>query len=134
MAKIKLSNMQFYAYHGCFEEEQTVGTHFVVECDLDAMVYEAATTDNLEKTINYQTVYRIVKAEMEKPSRLLENVAYRILTSLYHYYPNVKNGNVYIAKINPSLGGKVGSASVKMGLNEIYNLKRVRNRKKKNEE
>ena len=116
MAKIKIEGMQFYAYHGCFPEERLIGTHFVVDCSLKVDANLAACTDDLEKTINYQEVYRLVAKEMEKPSSLLENVAYRILKSLHDNFPMLKRSNVSVKKINPSLGGKVGSVSVDMSM------------------
>ena len=49
MAKIYLSDMQFYAYHGCFEEEKVVGTHFSVDCTLEINCKEAAKQDDLSQ-------------------------------------------------------------------------------------
>ena len=31
MGKIILEQMEFYAYHGCFQEEQIIGNRFVVQ-------------------------------------------------------------------------------------------------------
>ena len=54
MSKIKIQGMQFYAFHGCFVEEQVVGTHFQVNCTITTDCKLAASTDDLTKTINYQ--------------------------------------------------------------------------------
>ena len=116
MAKIKIEGMQFYAYHGCFQEERLVGAHFVVDCSLKIDAELAAKTDDLGKTIDYQQVYQVIAKEMEQTSSLLENVAYRILGSLHANFPMLKRTNVSVKKINPSLGGKVGSVSVEMSM------------------
>ena len=101
MAKIKINGMQFYAYHGCFQEERLVGTHFVVDCALALSVLSAAKMDDLSKTINYQEVYQLVAKEMEKPSSLLENVAYRIVKNLHIHFPMLKNVWISVKKMNP---------------------------------
>ena len=82
MAEIKIEAMKFYAFHGCFDEERVVGTHFEADCTIEVNCNQAAQTDNLSYTINYQEVYQLIKQEIEQPSALLENVAYRILSSL----------------------------------------------------
>ncbi len=37
MAQIALENMEFYAYHGCFSEEQIIGTHFIIDLLLNTI-------------------------------------------------------------------------------------------------
>ena len=91
-------------------------------CYLKLNVNLAAKTDNLNNTIDYQQVYQVIAKEMEQSSSLLENVAYRILTSLQSNFPMIKNVRVSIKKMNPPLGGKIENVSVEMNLNEIINV------------
>ena len=35
MAIISIENMEFYAYHGCFEEEQMIVTRFQVDLNME---------------------------------------------------------------------------------------------------
>jgi dihydroneopterin aldolase len=51
---------------------------------------------------------------MEKKSKLLENIAKRILDSLHANMKNIIKATVRIRKMNPPVGGKVGSVSVIM--------------------
>ena len=74
--------MEFYAYHGCFEEEQKIGTWFNVDLSLEVDTSKAEKSDNIEDTVNYQSVYQVVKEQMMIPSHLLENVARRILDAI----------------------------------------------------
>ena len=53
---ILLTGMRFYAYHGCFEEEQKIGTHFVVDVALTYNAEAAVTSDDVEQSVNYQLV------------------------------------------------------------------------------
>jgi 7,8-dihydroneopterin aldolase/epimerase/oxygenase len=56
----------------------------------------------------------VVKQEMEKKSKLLENIAKRILDGLYANLINIKKATVKIRKMNPPVGAKVGAVSVIM--------------------
>ncbi|MDR1878359.1 MAG: dihydroneopterin aldolase [Bacteroidales bacterium] len=122
MSKIKIEGMQFYAYHGCFSAENIVGTHFSVDCSLVVDTAEAAMTDDLEKTVNYQAVYLLIAKEMEQPSALLEHVAYRILKRLHDCFPLIEKGWVSVQKHNPPLGGKITKVAVEMSSEDIKNL------------
>lgn len=106
--------MEFYAHHGCFEEECKVGTWFMVDLSMEVDTKEAEVTDNLEVTVNYAEVYLTVKREMNIPSKLLENVAYRIKTAVLDEYPVVEQVKVKVQKLNPPLGGKMKSVAVEI--------------------
>jgi 7,8-dihydroneopterin aldolase/epimerase/oxygenase len=112
MGLIKLEGMEFFAYHGCFAEEQVIGSQFIVDLEVEAVTVEAEKSDELSKAVNYQTLYDLVAAEMKENSSLLEHVARRILDSVYKTCPNISAATVKIAKVNPPLGGKVQQVSV----------------------
>jgi len=107
MGKIILERMEFFAYHGCFHEEQIIGTTFLVDLELEVDTSKAEQSDHLEDTINYQIVYGLIRHEMEQKSQLLENVAHRILDSVKTTFPEISSARVKISKVNPPLGGKV---------------------------
>ena len=106
--------MEFFAYHGCFREEQVIGTRFLVDLVIDTDTGQAEINDDLKKTINYQSVYKIVRTEMQQKSHLLEHVARRILDSVYSNHPEIKHLTVIVTKLNPALaaGGKVREVSI----------------------
>lgn len=112
MSLIKLEGMEFFAYHGCFKEEQIIGTKFRVDLTIEADVDEAAANDDLHLTINYLSVYQMIKKQMEIKSKLLENVGKRILDELYVQFPGVIKAEVKVSKLNPPLGGKLDSVSL----------------------
>jgi 7,8-dihydroneopterin aldolase/epimerase/oxygenase len=115
MSQIFLEGLEFYAYHGCFREEQVIGTWFNVDVVLWGDFEKAALNDNLDATVNYLSVYRTLKAEMEIPTKLLETVVVRMLDKVLESYPLVDKIEVKLSKMNPPLGGKLKSVSVKMG-------------------
>lgn len=114
MGKIHIENMEFYAFHGHFREEQKVGNKFLVDLILETDMDIPAESDNLKDAVNYQRAYQIVKLEMEKKSHLLEHIAGRIIKSLYAEMEGIKKVKVKVSKINPPVGGKIGSVSVTM--------------------
>ena len=116
MSLITIKGMEFFAYHGCFKEEQIIGTKFFVDLYIEANTSEAEETDKLSKTINYQTVYLLVKKEMEIKSKLLEHVGRRILKAVKKEFPNINSVKVKISKMNPPLGGKINSVSLTLTL------------------
>jgi dihydroneopterin aldolase len=112
MGIIELEEMEFFARHGCFPEEQTIGNVFLVDVRIEADLSKAACSDRLEDTINYQDVYGIVKREMEIPSRLLEHLCEKILCALYAELKGIERATVKVSKKHPPIGGKVGCCSV----------------------
>ncbi len=107
MGLIEIEGMKFYAFHGHFESEQVVGNEFTVNLKIETDCDKAAISDNLKDALNYQTAYKIVKKEMLIPSHLLENVAKRILDSLYNQFSSIIKAEVKISKLNPPMGGEI---------------------------
>ena len=114
MAIISIEKMEFYSYHGCFEEERKIGTWFNVDLSMEVDTSKAELSDNLEDTVNYQAVYAVVKREMMISSNLLENVARRIINAVKKEFPAVSYAWVKVKKMNPPLGGKMESVSIEV--------------------
>jgi dihydroneopterin aldolase len=113
ISKIVLKDMNFYAFHGILTQEKCVGNNFLVNLSLTAALDKAVYSDEIDDTINYATVYYIVKKEMEIPSRLIEHVAGRIVLSLKKHFPQLREIELSLSKMNPPiLGGDIHSASV----------------------
>jgi 7,8-dihydroneopterin aldolase/epimerase/oxygenase len=114
MGQIKIENMEFYSFHGHYKEERIVGNKFLVDLTIETDIEKPAETDNLADAVNYQKVYKIVMQEMETKSHLLEHIAGRIIKGIYSEMQNIKGITVKVSKMNPQMGGKVGSVSVTM--------------------
>jgi dihydroneopterin aldolase len=114
MGLIKIENMDFYAFHGHFREEQIVGNKFLVDLIIETDMHIPMKSDNLRDAVNYQKAYEIVKFQMEKKSHLLEHIAGRILDAIYSELSGIKKVTVKVSKLNPPMGGKIGSVSVIM--------------------
>ena len=109
---IELENMKFYAYHGHFEIEQTVGNHFIVQLRVETDNNLSIKTDRLKDALDYQQLYRIVREEMEIPSHLLEHVAHRINDRVRCEFETVTGVRIKISKLNPPMGGEMQQVSI----------------------
>ena len=116
MGTIHIESMEFYSFHGHYKEEQIVGNKFQVDLMLETDMSKASVSDELHDAVNYQVAYKLVKREMEKKSKLLENIASRILTTIRAELPAVTKATVTIRKMNPTMGGKMRSVSVTLSL------------------
>ncbi len=109
---VALEGMEFYAYHGFYEEERKVGNKYIVDVSLKTNFYKAATSDDLEGTVNYETVYEVVKTQMTIPNKLLESVCKKIIDSIFESLPEVMELNVSVSKQNPPIGGVCARSKV----------------------
>ncbi len=111
---IELENMEFFAYHGCFAAERKVGNKFDVYVRIAYDCTAAAATDDINRALNYQTAYKIIKEQIFIPSNLLEHLAHRIVNELYKNFPQTESIRIKISKLNPPLGGKIGATSLSL--------------------
>ena len=121
MGKVALEGMKFYAYHGYYDEEQTIGGEFVIDIYIDTNFAKAASSDELEGTVNYETIYRILRMEMQKKTKLLEALAQRILNRIKTLLDTIEQITIRISKLNPPIGGEVGRVWIEMS--ENYQVK-----------
>jgi dihydroneopterin aldolase len=114
MGLIQIENMEFYAFHGHFKEERIVGNKFLVDLTIETDMKLPAESDNLKDAVNYQRVYEIIKAQMGLKSHLLEHIASRIIEAIYAELTGIEKITVKVSKMNPPMGGKIGSVSIVM--------------------
>lgn len=110
--KIILEGLEFHAYHGVYPHERDSGNWFEVDIAVETDFSAGARHDELSGTVNYETLFRLVKEEMEKPSKLLETVAENIVNSVLKDLPKVVNVDLKISKLNPPIGGKCRKAAI----------------------
>ena len=113
-AIIRLDTVRVYAYHGCLEEETTIGSDYLVNLSVSANLNKSSQTDTLEDTVDYVLLNKIVITEMATASRLLEHVTSRIINSVFYNCPKVDTVTVAVSKVNPPIGGDVQMVTIKM--------------------
>ncbi len=110
--RIALEGLEFHAFHGVYPHERESGNWFEVDISVETDFSAAAQRDDLEGTVNYEALYSIVKGEMEKPSKLLESVAEKIVNDVLRELKAVILVELSISKTNPPIGGKCKRATV----------------------
>ena len=116
MGRIYLKNIRIYAFHGCMDEEEKIGSDYVVNLAIDANLNVSSQSDNLKDTVDYVSLHAIVKEEMSIRSKLLEKVADRILKRILKDHRQVILVKVKVAKINPPIGGNVDEVVIEREL------------------
>ena len=106
-AYILLEELHFHAFHGVMPQESKVGGDFLLTLRLGYDITKAMQTDRVEDTL---------KAEMEKPSALLEHVAGRIADALAARFPQVTTIDLALVKKNPPMGADCKGAGVELHL------------------
>ena len=112
MGWIELNGMTFYAFHGVGKQEKKVGNIYTVDLKFELDIRKAAETDDLNDTVNYASLYALVKEEVAIPSNLIEHVAERIVQHIRTDFPQIKTIEMRLAKQNPPLGGDIREVAV----------------------
>lgn len=107
MGKIQVNNIKVYAYHGCLQEEAKIGSWYRVDIEVEADLTRSSESDELSDTVDYVHLNHVVKEEMAIRSKLLEEVAKRILDRMFLEIEMIKKATVSVAKMNPPIGGNV---------------------------
>lgn len=109
---IELQQMEFRAYHGCYELERKVGNRFAVDMSIITELGDLAESDDVTQSVNYLTVYEIVREQMKITRHTIEAVAMQIIEAVRGSFPQIVEISCTVAKIAPPLGGKLERVSV----------------------
>lgn len=116
-SSIQLKDLQFYAYHGVAPQETKVGNLFIINLTLYTPLEKAAKSDSVDDTISYAVLFDLIKEEMDIPSKLLENVGYRIAKRIIEEFPQTDQLIISVAKKNPPMGSDIDTASIELIVN-----------------
>ena len=111
---ISLRNVRFHAFHGVMPQERRVGGDFLVNLRVGYPLEQAVQSDEVGDTLNYATLYEVVKTEMMQPSSLLEHVAGRIAEAIAERFPQVTSIDLALTKQNPPMGADCDGAGVEI--------------------
>ena len=114
MGTIKLQNIRTFSFHGCLEEEGRIGSDYRIDLDIKTDLRKSSISDDLNDTVDYVLLNKIVEEEMAIRSKLLEHVANRIITRIFKEIPSVSRIVLAVSKLNPPIGGDVESVTIEM--------------------
>lgn len=111
-SKIVLKGMRFHSYHGVGAQERLTGNDFMVDLCVHYRIEKAMYSDDLEDTLNYAELYKVVEQEMHTPSCLLERVTGRIAERLFRTFPAIHAVDLRLMKLNPPMGADCDGAGI----------------------
>ncbi len=109
---IEVNGIKLYAFHGCMPEEGRIGGHYIVDVRMVTDFSSAAETDELDETIDYVVVNKIVKEEMAIRSKLIEHVGQRIINSIKKEIKFIQALRVKVTKLAPPINGDVNNVAI----------------------
>jgi len=114
MGTIKLQNIRTFSFHGCLKEEALIGSDYRVDLEIKTDLRKSSVSDELNDTVDYVLLNKIVVEEMAIRSKLLEHVAHRIISRIFSEIPSVSRILFAVSKLNPPIGGDVESVTIEM--------------------
>ena len=110
MLTIHLHKLQFYSFHGIHAEEKLLGNTY--EVNVDIFINADKNITALEETVNYATVYEMIRQRMNTPTQLLETIAQSLVETIYAADRRIKKISINIQKKYPPLTAIEGSVGV----------------------
>jgi len=114
---IELRGLEFFSFHGLFEEEKKAGGEFVVDVIAKFPAQDHKLT-SIKETVNYAALFDIVKEEMNQPRELLETIAQAIAEKIYAKYAVIREIEIRIEKKKAPIVGISGTVAA--GYRKVY--------------
>ena len=104
--KITLKNCAFFARHGVYNEEETLGQRFFVDAFLDVNAGGALEKDEIEGTVDYGTAFKVIETIITGKRRfLIEALALEVARAICKEFPMVTSAEITIRKPNAPVQG-----------------------------
>ncbi len=114
MDTIRLKNMQFYGYHGVSPAEKHLGGKFEIDVEMRMDLKQACISDDLEATVNYEAVYKLVDRCVKNNSYyLIEALADSIARSMLKEF-SVTDITVRVRKPHAPINGMLDTIEVEI--------------------
>lgn len=115
MDKITIKDLEIYANHGVFPEENVLGQKFLVSAVLHTSTRKAGLTDDLTSSIHYGEVSHLIKKIVsENTWKLLEKIAEETASAILLTYPLVSQVDITIKKPWAPIGLPLDTVSVEI--------------------
>jgi dihydroneopterin aldolase len=115
MLSIHLHNILLYGYHGIYEEEKLLGNEFELNITIKHSP-QRLPVKHLADTVDYITVYELVKKRMAIPTPLLETLATEIAQQILAQFSLAEEVFLSIRKLHPPVSQLRGSVGVSFTL------------------
>jgi dihydroneopterin aldolase len=99
MDKVIIKGLHIFAYHGVNPEEKVDGQNFIVDTIIYADIERACFTDNLDDTVNYAKVVKVITAAMtDQKYDLIEKAAAKVAEHLLDLSKKINAVEVTVKK------------------------------------
>lgn len=115
MLSIHLHQLQFFAYHGIYEEERVSGNQFEVDIRIDYQP-ESIPVKHLSDSIDYVQVYDLVNMRMSIATPLLETLVTELADQILATFLKAEVVFISIKKLHPPIPDFKGSVGVSFEL------------------
>jgi dihydroneopterin aldolase len=109
--RIYLQDIHFYGYHGMYEEEKIVGNTFIVDLYVDFKPTHSIV-QHIHETIDYVTIFEIVKARMAIATPLLETLIGELAQTMLDQFPIITTVFIKITKKQVAIPHLQGNMAV----------------------
>ena len=110
---INIVDLEVYAHHGVFPEENVLGQKFLITLQLSVDTRAAGETDDLTKSVDYGSVCKAVSACVTHETyQLIETVAERVAACVLEQFELVQGVSVEVKKPWAPIGLPVQYVSV----------------------
>ena len=120
-----IDNLEVFANHGLFEEENRLGQKFIFDIECELNYKKAMFSDEMTDSISYADIAEVVvKTATTNTFNLLERLAGEILKNIFTEFPQIDNIKLKINKPGAPIKyhfEKCG-VEVKTSREEFYNL------------
>lgn len=115
MDKIKIEDLEVFASHGVFPEENKLGQKFLVSAVLELDTREAGRTDDLTASIHYGQVCQFIDSYMKAHTfQLLERAAEKLAEELLLCTPRLERVRLELKKPWAPIGLPLKTVSVEI--------------------
>lgn len=113
--QILIEELDLYAYHGHFAEEERLGQRFVIDLVLDCDLRASSFSDNLADTVDYGEVVALVTRTFSaRRFKLLEAAARALADAIFASYPPITAISVTMRKPAPPIPGRMAAVGIKL--------------------
>jgi dihydroneopterin aldolase len=113
MYTITLRNCAFFAHHGVYSEEESLGQRFFVDAVLQVDGANSLSNDDISGTVDYGLAFRAIeKIVTGKRKYLIESLALEIAKALCKKFKMIRSVEITIRKPNAPVKGVLENIEV----------------------
>ena len=111
--RINLSNCAFFARHGVYNEEETLGQRFFVDAVLDVEAGDSLEADEIDGTVDYGQAFKVIERIITGKRRfLIEALALETGKAICQEFDMVQRAEITIRKPNAPVQGVLDHVEV----------------------